>query len=248
MEPSARRTRKKRAPADAKRYRQSGFGPMQGTAPVLAMANSWMQCASGAQGPHHDVQRSCATMDVPIGELTVEKGRVLSHAASTARPLSASLVSRGDLRYRTRRRSKIPLPSTIGTKAARRSIVAAKCDGTAQYLGCGVARNASGAAQAPRDSKAAVKVPSTPRAALAVPGVTKGASARRLWAVVAKNFWAANAAAMRCRWNGMTTRREARQRRVMMARNYRQTAPNSRRSPPPQGTRCAQSPNRPQSV
>lgn len=73
------------APADAKRYNNLNFGPMQGTGGSTAMANSWDQLRkAGAAGRAMLVSAAAKQWQVPASEITVAEG-VVSHAASKRR-------------------------------------------------------------------------------------------------------------------------------------------------------------------
>ncbi len=70
------------APADAKRFNNLAFGPMQGTGGSTAMANSWDQLRqTGATARAMLVSAAAKRWNVPAAEITVRDG-VLSHAAS----------------------------------------------------------------------------------------------------------------------------------------------------------------------
>ncbi|MBS0356359.1 MAG: xanthine dehydrogenase family protein molybdopterin-binding subunit [Proteobacteria bacterium] len=70
------------APADAKRYNNLAFGPMQGTGGSTAMANSWEQLRqTGAVARAMLVAAAAKRWNVPAAEISVRDG-VVSHAAS----------------------------------------------------------------------------------------------------------------------------------------------------------------------
>jgi isoquinoline 1-oxidoreductase beta subunit len=70
------------APADAKRFNNLAFGPMQGTFGSTAMANSWDQLRqTGATARAMLVSAAAKRWNVPAAEIAVRDG-VLSHAAS----------------------------------------------------------------------------------------------------------------------------------------------------------------------
>jgi isoquinoline 1-oxidoreductase subunit beta len=70
------------APADAKRFNNLAFGPMQGTGGSTAMANSWDQLRqTGATARAMLVSAAAKRWNVPAAEITVSEG-VVSHAAS----------------------------------------------------------------------------------------------------------------------------------------------------------------------
>jgi isoquinoline 1-oxidoreductase beta subunit len=70
------------APADAKRYNNLHWGPMQGTGGSSAMANSWEQLRkAGASARMMLVAAAAQQWNVPAAEITVATG-VVTHAAS----------------------------------------------------------------------------------------------------------------------------------------------------------------------
>ncbi|WP_281915470.1 xanthine dehydrogenase family protein molybdopterin-binding subunit [Caldimonas thermodepolymerans] len=70
------------APADARRYNNLGWGPVQGTGGSTAIANSWQQLReAGATARAMLVAAAAAQWGVPAGEVTVSEGEVI-HAAS----------------------------------------------------------------------------------------------------------------------------------------------------------------------
>jgi isoquinoline 1-oxidoreductase beta subunit len=70
------------APADASRYNNTKWGPMQGTGGSTAIANSWEQLrAAGATARAMLVAAAAQRWNVPAASLSVKDGRV-THAAS----------------------------------------------------------------------------------------------------------------------------------------------------------------------
>jgi isoquinoline 1-oxidoreductase subunit beta len=70
------------APADAKRYANTLWGPFQGTGGSSAMANSWMQMRqAGAAARAMLVSAAAKQWQVPASEITVSDG-LITHAAS----------------------------------------------------------------------------------------------------------------------------------------------------------------------
>ena len=68
------------APADATRYNNLNWGPVQGTGGSSSIANSWTQLrVAGAGARAMLVSAASKVWQVPVGEITVSKG-VLSHA------------------------------------------------------------------------------------------------------------------------------------------------------------------------
>ncbi|GAB3245910.1 xanthine dehydrogenase family protein molybdopterin-binding subunit [Chitinimonas naiadis] len=81
------------APADAARYNNLSFGPMQGTGGSSAIANSWMQLRqAGATARAQLVAAAASQWNVPAGEITVKQG-VVSHAASGKKARFGELVA-----------------------------------------------------------------------------------------------------------------------------------------------------------
>jgi isoquinoline 1-oxidoreductase beta subunit len=180
------------APADAKRYNNLAFGPIQGTGGSSAMANSWTQLReAGAKARAMLCSAAAKEWRVPVVELTVEQG-VVSHAASKRRAAYGSLVKTA---------ASLPVPEQvtlkdpkdfklIGTKPPRVD-AAAKSDGSAQFtLDMSLPGMQVALLKRPPLFGGAVKS-FDPAPALAVPGVVKVVQVPRGVAVVAKNFWAA---------------------------------------------------------
>jgi isoquinoline 1-oxidoreductase subunit beta len=212
------------APADAKRYNNLAFGPMQGTGGSSAMANSWMQLReAGAKARAMLCAAAAQEWHVPLSELTVEKG-VVSHAAGKRQATFGQLVKTA---------ATLPIPDKaalkdprdfklIGSKPARVD-VAAKCDGTAQFtLDVVLPGMQVALLKRPPLFKATVKS-FDPTAAMAVAGVTKVVQVPAGVAVVAKNFWAAKRGrdALQVEWDD--TQAEKRGTAEMMA-EYRKLA------------------------
>jgi len=122
------------APADAKRFNNLAFGPMQGTGGSTAMANSWDQLRqTGATARAMLVSAAARRWNVPAAEISVSEG-VVSHAASKRKatfgelaeaasaeavPASVALKDPKDFRL-------------IGKRASRKDSFA-KTNGTAQF-------------------------------------------------------------------------------------------------------------------
>jgi isoquinoline 1-oxidoreductase beta subunit len=70
------------APADAKRYANTLWGPFQGTGGSSAMANSWMQMRQAGAAARAMLTAAAAQQwQVPVAEISVSEG-VISHTAS----------------------------------------------------------------------------------------------------------------------------------------------------------------------
>jgi isoquinoline 1-oxidoreductase subunit beta len=183
------------APADAKRYNNLAFGPMQGTGGSSAMANSWMQLReAGAKARAMLCTAAAKQWQVPVTELTVEKA-VVHHAASKRQASFGSLAKAA---------SAVPVPEKvtlkdrkdfklIGTRPPRVD-VPAKCDGTAQFT-LDVVQPGMLVALLKRPPLFGGTVKRfDASAASAIPGVVKVLQVPRGVAVVAQNFWAAKRA------------------------------------------------------
>ena len=82
------------APADAERYNNLAFGPMQLTGGSTAMANSWEQMRrAGATARAMLVEAAAREWGVPTAEITVDRG-VVSHAPSGRRATFGELASK----------------------------------------------------------------------------------------------------------------------------------------------------------
>jgi isoquinoline 1-oxidoreductase beta subunit len=85
------------APADAKRYNNLLWGPMQGTGGSTAMANSYEQMRrAGATARFMLVAAAAAEWGVPAKEITVKNG-IVSHAASNRKASFGELSAKAAL-------------------------------------------------------------------------------------------------------------------------------------------------------
>lgn len=122
------------APADAKRYNNVNWGPVQGTGGSTAIANSWQQLReAGATARAMLVSAAAAQWKVPPAELTVSEGEVL-HRASGRKASFGQLATAA---------AQQPVPASvplkdpkdfklIGKHVPRKDSVA-KTDGTAKF-------------------------------------------------------------------------------------------------------------------
>jgi isoquinoline 1-oxidoreductase beta subunit len=95
------------APADAKRYNNIAFGPMQGTGGSTAIANSWDQLRNaGATARAMLVSAAAQRWSVPAGEISVSEGTV-EHKGSGKRARFGELAMDA---------SKLPVPTTVKLK------------------------------------------------------------------------------------------------------------------------------------
>ncbi|WP_079434238.1 xanthine dehydrogenase family protein molybdopterin-binding subunit [Zoogloea sp. LCSB751] len=122
------------APADAKRYNNLAFGPMQGTGGSTAMANSWDQLRqTGAVARAMLVAAAAKRWNVPAAEIGVRDG-VVSHAASKHRATFGELAEAAAAEAVP---ASVPLKdpkdfSLVGKHAPRKDSFA-KTNGTAQF-------------------------------------------------------------------------------------------------------------------
>lgn len=95
------------APADAKRYNNVAFGPMQGTGGSTSIANSWDQLRkAGATARALLVTAAAQRWSVPSDEITVRSGTI-EHAASSRTARFGELVAEA---------SKLPVPKDVTLK------------------------------------------------------------------------------------------------------------------------------------
>jgi isoquinoline 1-oxidoreductase beta subunit len=180
------------APADAKRYNNFTFGPIQGTGGSSAMSNSWQQLReAGATGRALLVAAAAATWQVPAGEITVQRGQVM-HAASRRSAGFGELVARA---------ATLPVPDSVKLKDPKeftligtdmpRVDVTSKTDGSARFtldvylpdmLTAVIARPPRFGGKVKRFDASAAK---------AVNGVVDAVQIPRGVAVVGRSFWAA---------------------------------------------------------
>ncbi len=95
------------APADAKLYNNTAFGPMQGTGGSTAMANSWEQMRNaGATAKAMLVAAAAQRWGVPASEIRVSQG-VVSHAGSGRQAGFGELVDAA---------AQLPVPQQVQLK------------------------------------------------------------------------------------------------------------------------------------
>jgi isoquinoline 1-oxidoreductase subunit beta len=122
------------APADAERYNNLKWGPMQGTGGSTAMANSWEQMRrAGATARAMLVEAAAREWGVPASEITVSRG-VVSHAPSGRRATFGELAPKAATLTPP---AQVPLKdpkdfTLVGTRLPRLD-GAAKTDGTATF-------------------------------------------------------------------------------------------------------------------
>jgi isoquinoline 1-oxidoreductase beta subunit len=192
------------APADATKYNNLNWGPVQGTGGSSAIANSWAQLRkAGATARAMLVGAAAEQWGVPAASLGVDKG-VVSHAASGRKATFGELATAAAAR---------PVPADVKLKEpgefkligkqAPRVDSKAKTDGSAQFtidvqlpdmLTAVIARPPLfGATLKSVDKTAALKVK----------GVTDVVEVPAGVAVLAQGFWAARQgrAALKIEWN-----------------------------------------------
>jgi len=211
------------APADVKRYANSAFG-MQGTGGSSAMANSWSQLReAGAKGRAMLLTAASNEWQVPIAELTTDKGVVI-HAGSERRAAYGALAAKA---------ATLPVPDHVTLKDPKefkligrgvpRVDVPAKVNGTAQFT-LDIVLPGMLVALLKRPPLFGATLKSfDPAAALAIPGVVKIVQVPGGVAVLAKGFWAAKQGrdALVLEWDD--TRAEKRSSAAMMD-EYRRLA------------------------
>ena len=180
------------APADASKYNNLAFGPVQGTGGSSAMANSWMQLRqAGASARAMLVAAAAAEWNVPAASLTVERG-VVHHAPSKRQATFGELADKAAAQ---------PVPAKVELKQPKdfklighklpRVDVPPKTNGTAQFtIDVTFPEMLVALLQRPPLFGATVKSFDA-TATKAVPGVVEVVQVPRGVAVVAKSFWAA---------------------------------------------------------
>lgn len=180
------------APADMKKYGNTGIGGIQGTGGSTAIFNSWEQLRrAGATARAMLVSAAARQWGVPASEITVERG-VVRHAASRKEATFGALANAAA-------KEKVPAEVTlkdpkdfklIGKKLTRLDS-AAKSTGQ-QTFGIDVAPEGTLTAVIQRAPRFGGTVKSFDGAAAkAVPGVVDVVQVPSGIAVVAKNTWAA---------------------------------------------------------
>lgn len=122
------------APADAKRYNNLFFGPMQGTGGSTAMANSWEQMRqAGASGRAMLVSAAAKRWKAGAAEIVVNAG-VVSHTASGRQASFGELaMAAAEEAVPTEVKLKDPKDFRLIGKQAKRKDSAPKTNGTARF-------------------------------------------------------------------------------------------------------------------
>jgi isoquinoline 1-oxidoreductase subunit beta len=180
------------APADAARYNNLLFGPVQGTGGSTAMANSWDQHRqAGAMARAMLVAAAARDWGVDAGEIAIQKG-VVSHARTNRRATFGELASKA---------ATIPAPTDVKLKDPREfSLVGhtvprvdspSKTDGSAIFT-MDFSLPGMLTAVIARPPRFGAKVKSfDPSAARRIRGVADVVAVPAGVAVLARNFWAA---------------------------------------------------------
>jgi isoquinoline 1-oxidoreductase subunit beta len=187
-----RKVRVEAAPADATRYNNLFWGPVQGTGGSSGIANSWPQLRqAGATARAMLVSAAAARWSVPATSLSVREG-VVSHAASGRRATFGDLASAAaGLPVPSEVTLKDPKQWTLIGKAAPRVDSRSKSDGTARFtIDVHLPGMLTAVIARPPLFGATVKS-FEKEAALKVPGVTDVVQVPSGVAVLGKGFWAA---------------------------------------------------------
>jgi isoquinoline 1-oxidoreductase beta subunit len=192
------------APADAERYNNLKWGPMQGTGGSSAMANSWEQHRrAGATARATLVEAAAREWGVPASEISVERG-VVSHPPSGRRSTFGELAPKAaKLTPPAQVKLKDPSQFTLVGKRVPRLDGAAKTDGSAKFT-MDLALPGMLTAVIARPPRFGATVKSfDATAARQVKGVTHVVQVPSGVAVVATKFWAARKGreALRVTWD-----------------------------------------------
>src|SRR6202166_3737403 len=180
------------APADASKYNNLNWGPVQGTGGSSAMANSWMQLRqAGASARAMLVKAAAAEWGVPAASLTVDRG-VVHHAPSKRQATFGALAEKAAAQPVP---AKVTLKQPNGFKLIGRKLprvdLLPKTNGTAQFtIDVTFPDMLVALLQRPPLFGATVKSFDA-TATKAVPGVVEVVQVPRGVAVVGKSFWAA---------------------------------------------------------
>lgn len=191
------------APADATRYNNLSWGPVQGTGGSSGLPNAYLQMReAGAAARYLLVSAAAEQWNVPRADLSVRQGRVL-HAASNR---SASFGELASLASRQQLPASVPLKDPadfvfIGRPTPR--LDTGKTNGSARFTQDMYLPDMVTAlvAHPPRFGATLTQVDSS--AALAVPGVLAVLPIPSGVAVIARSFWQAKQGrdALRLEWD-----------------------------------------------
>jgi isoquinoline 1-oxidoreductase beta subunit len=180
------------APADASRYNNLFFGPMQGTGGSSSIANSWAQLREAAAGARAMlVGAAAAVWAVPAEEITVERGKIRHAGLEQEATFGEMAVRAADVLPPDEPVLKDPANFTlIGTRVPRLD-TAGKTDGSTRFT-IDVERPGMLTAVVAHPPKFGATVESfESEAALAVPGVSDVVEIDRGVAVLADSYWSA---------------------------------------------------------
>jgi isoquinoline 1-oxidoreductase beta subunit len=192
------------APADATRYNNTTWGPVQGTGGSSSMANSWAQLRqAGATARAMLVSAAASQWGVPAASLSVDRG-VVTHAPSGRQATFGELSGAA---------AALPVPKEVSLKDPKdwkligkhtpRVDVRAKIDGSARFtIDVSLPDMLSAViARPPRFGATVKSVDKT--AALQVPGVKDVVEVPAGVAVLGQGFWAARQgrAALKVEWD-----------------------------------------------
>jgi isoquinoline 1-oxidoreductase beta subunit len=180
------------APANAELYNNLYWGPAQGTGGSSSIANSWMQLRNAAAGARYMLVQSAATSwQVPAGEITVEKGRVIHKASDNEAGFGELAAVAASIEPPPAPTLKDPADFVLIGHHVPRIDSDAKTDGSAQFT-IDVQRPNMLNAQVAHSPKFGGKVASfDDSAARAVAGVTDVVQIDRGVAVLANSYWSA---------------------------------------------------------
>ena len=196
------------APADASRFNNTLWGPMQGTGGSTAIANSWEQLRkAGATGRAMLVAAAAQRWNVPASSLTVKDGRVAHAASKRSATFGELATAAAALPVPTDAKPKDPKDWTYIGKHVPRVDARAKANGTAVFTQDVKLPDMLVAvvAHAPRFG---AQVASFDAEGLqGIPGVRQVIQIRTGVAVLATHFWAAKQGrdALKIRWEGGIT-------------------------------------------
>lgn len=181
------------APADAARYNNVFWGPMQGTGGSSSMANSWQQLRTAGAAARDMLQAAAAAeWKVPLAEVLIAKG-VISHGKHSSE-LGAFAAKAAALPAPQQPTLKDPKDFQLIGKTIPRKDSYSKTNGTAVYTqDIQLPGMLTALVAYPPQHFGKVKKLDASKAK-ASPGVVAVVQIPRGVAVVAENFWAANKA------------------------------------------------------
>ena len=122
------------APADAQRYNNSAFGPMQGTGGSTAIANSWDQLRkAGATARAVLVTAAAQRWSVPVEQVSVSNGKVEHKGSGKSARFGELVADAAKLPVPTEVKLKDPTQFKLIGREAARVDARAKSTGTALF-------------------------------------------------------------------------------------------------------------------